>query len=119
MRWSMTRVEFGERVEKIRKTLGLTQIELEHQCALNEGYLSHIENGHKNPSLETLNKIADGLGISLSELLKEDAFEYSELDADICLIIHNAKKLTHESRRDIVEIIKMFFKKQGEKNSKK
>ena len=33
-------------------------------------YISNIENGRMNPTLSTLEKIANALGISSSELLK-------------------------------------------------
>jgi len=35
-----------------------------------EAYISNIENGRMNPTLSTLEKIANALGISSSELLK-------------------------------------------------
>ncbi|OWK27418.1 MAG: hypothetical protein US76_04280 [Parcubacteria group bacterium GW2011_GWA2_38_13b] len=37
---------------------------------VNRGYISNIENGKKNPTLATVAKIANALGVSADELLK-------------------------------------------------
>lgn len=56
----LPRVEdLGERLRRLRKHLKVRQ---KHVTALG-GYLSKLENGHEtNPSLETLEKIAQGYG---------------------------------------------------------
>ena len=37
---------------------------------VDRGYISNIENGKKNPTLATVAKIANALGVSPDELLK-------------------------------------------------
>lgn len=50
---------------KARREAGLTQKELAERTGLQQSNISRIENGNGNPSLETLNKIAQGLGKKL------------------------------------------------------
>ncbi len=63
----------------IRKRLGVaikdrrtrkewTQETLGSLCCLHRTYVSDIERGKRNPSLESLDKIATALGCSLSDL---------------------------------------------------
>ena len=60
---------FGDHLRNLRKARGLTQESLAQQCQMYAPYLGEIERGEKNPTLITLQKLADGLGISLLELL--------------------------------------------------
>ena len=53
-----------------RKKLGLTQIQLSIQADVSTYYISDLETGRRNPSLEVLCKIADALKIEAYELLK-------------------------------------------------
>lgn len=63
----------GERIKKIRESKGIKQVWVARQTGLNRTYLYQLERGIiKNPSMETLNKIAKALEISLSELIKEE-----------------------------------------------
>ena len=50
---------------KARREAGLTQKELAERKGLQQSNISRIENGNGNPSLETLNKIAQSLGKKL------------------------------------------------------
>jgi len=60
----------GERLSKLRKQKSLSQDELSSLSDVDRTYIAKIENGKANPSLEVLIKIARGLKIKLSDLLK-------------------------------------------------
>lgn len=62
-------VKFGQRVQELRKRLGVSQEQLAFQCELNRTYMGAIERGEKTPSLITVVKIAKGLGMSMKDLL--------------------------------------------------
>lgn len=53
----------------IRNSRGLTQEGLALICNLDRTYIGRLERMERSPSLGTLKKLADGLGMSLSELL--------------------------------------------------
>ncbi|MFT8211717.1 MAG: helix-turn-helix domain-containing protein [Symbiopectobacterium sp.] len=59
---------FGQRIKTLRVQAGLTQMALASKCNLDRTYLSGIERGIRNPTLETISIIATGLGISLTAL---------------------------------------------------
>jgi len=60
----------GNRIASLRKKKGFTQEDLAGLCEMDRSYLSEVENGHKNPSILTLEKIAKGLSVDISALVK-------------------------------------------------
>lgn len=59
----------GKRIQNFREERKLTQEDMEEKTGINARYLSAIECGKRNVTLDTLDKIAKGLGIELYELL--------------------------------------------------
>ena len=64
--------KFAKRLVSIRKKRGLSQEELALLCGVDRTYVGRIERMERTPSLVVLQKIADGLGMSLIELLNFD-----------------------------------------------
>lgn len=60
---------FSPKLKMIRQERGLSQEGLALLCNIDRTYVGRLENLKRNPSLEILSKIADGLGMTLSELL--------------------------------------------------
>lgn len=48
-----------------RKSSGMTQKELSEKTGINQADISKLENGTANPSLRTLHRLADGMGMVL------------------------------------------------------
>ncbi len=61
--------KFSQKLKTIRQERGLSQEGLALLCNIDRTYVGRIENLKRNPSLEILAKIAEGLGMTLSELL--------------------------------------------------
>lgn len=61
--------KFANKLKSIRKIRNLSQEQLALICNIDITYIERIENLKRNPRLIILQKIADGLEISLSELL--------------------------------------------------
>ena len=80
-------VSFGNSIRKLRLKKGLTQRELAKRSGLDVTYCSGIERGVRNLSLKSLEKVAKGLGCSISETCKA----LDKLDLAKCLP-KNAKK---------------------------
>ena len=59
---------FGKCVREMRLEMGLSQVEFGERCGFYQTYLSRIENGHANPSLNAMEVIANALGITVFEL---------------------------------------------------
>lgn len=64
------RVRFGKAVRAGRKRLRVSQEEFADMCGLDRTYLGGIERGERNVAIVNVEKIAKGLGISLSELFR-------------------------------------------------
>lgn len=63
---------FGESVKGRRKLLGLSQEELAEKAELHRTYISDVERGARNVSLESINKLAHALGVSVSALFSRE-----------------------------------------------
>ena len=63
-------IKFGERVRKIRREKGLSQEELSFKADLHRTYIGMIERAEKNITLLNIEKIANALEVSVSELLR-------------------------------------------------
>lgn len=62
--------KIGVRIADLRKEKGLTQEKLAELAHLNRTFVGYIEKGDRNPSVETITKIAKVLGVSLDEIFK-------------------------------------------------
>ena len=59
---------FGRCVRELRQEAGLSQVEFGERCGFYQTYLSRIENGQANPTLNAMEVIATGLGLTVFEL---------------------------------------------------
>ena len=62
--------KLGKNLRKLRLKKNLSQGDFATALNVDRAYISNIENGRMNPTLSTLEKIANALGITSSELLK-------------------------------------------------
>ncbi len=62
--------QFGNKLKKIRKSKSITQEKLSEMSNMDRSYISDVERGVKNISLEKINKLATALEVPLSELFK-------------------------------------------------
>lgn len=60
---------FGNAVRAIRKKAGVSQEELSLRSGIDRSYLGAIERGEQNAGLLHIKRLAEGLGISLEELI--------------------------------------------------
>jgi len=56
----------GQRIRQLRESRGMTQSQLQGRSRVSRSYLSRIESGQMTPSLGTLEKIAEALGVGLN-----------------------------------------------------
>ena len=59
---------FGKAIRRRRRELDLSQEELAERAELHRTYVSDIERGDRNPSLENIEKLAKALNIRVSDL---------------------------------------------------
>jgi len=63
------RASAGARLRRMRESLGLSQEEVARRSGVPQESLSRIENGHRDPRLDTLRKLAAALGMDVPALL--------------------------------------------------
>lgn len=61
--------KFGGIVREHRLRVGVSQEELADLAGLHRTYISLLERGLRNPSLEVLAKLADALGTTMAKLV--------------------------------------------------
>lgn len=66
---------FGKAIRQRRRGLDLSQEELAERAELHRTYISSIERGERNPSLENIEKLAKALDISISALFANYGIE--------------------------------------------
>lgn len=62
------RKRIGWNVRRLRAELELTQEDFATDSGFDRGYISGVERGVRNPSVTVLNRIAEALGVDISEL---------------------------------------------------
>lgn len=63
--------QFGAAVRKLRREKNISQEKLADMCCLHRTYISDVELGKRNISLENIAKMASALGVSITALFRE------------------------------------------------
>lgn len=61
--------KLGNKIRKLRKEAGISQIKLEGLSGVDRTYISDIERATRNPSVKTLEKLAKALKVKVSDLM--------------------------------------------------
>lgn len=62
--------QLGMRIKYLRTQRKWSQEDLSLESNVNKNYISDLENGRRNPSLDIIERIADALSITLEELFR-------------------------------------------------
>jgi transcriptional regulator with XRE-family HTH domain len=62
--------QFGLAVKNMRRNSGMSQEELAWRARLHRTYVSDIERGARNPSLQSIERLAKALNLSFSSLFQ-------------------------------------------------
>ena len=64
------RQRLGRNLRRLRLEKGLSQEAFAHEAGIHRTYVSDIERGARNPTILIVEKLANRLGATVSELLK-------------------------------------------------
>ena len=67
---SSIQAQFGTHLKKLRLQSGLSQEAFADKCGLDRTYVSGIERGVRNPTLEVISVLAKGLDVRISILFE-------------------------------------------------
>lgn len=62
------RLEFGARIRDLRRARGLTQERLAERAGRDRSYVGGVERGERNPTLDVIHSLAEGLDVEMAEL---------------------------------------------------
>lgn len=66
---SQYRAAFGSRIRQLRERADVSQEDLAHAIGMSRRYLSGIERGESNPTLDQLLRLATGLDVEVADLM--------------------------------------------------
>lgn len=66
-------MNLGKKIRRMRQARGLTLAELARRARVTTGFISQLEHSHTVPSLQTLQRVAAALDISLTYFLLEES----------------------------------------------
>jgi len=85
----------GQRIRQVRKEKGLTQEQLAEKAGINASYMGTVERGDRNISIETLEKIITGLGVTPADFFQFHQIEYGALKDNNHHILEVLKSLLY------------------------
>ena len=65
-----TRKNVGQRVRALREESNLTQEQLALMTGVGRSYLAKVEAGNRNATIDSMEKVALGLGVTLGQLFE-------------------------------------------------
>lgn len=69
------KLKVGQRIKEIRKQLEISQETLALKAEVDRTYVTDVENGRRNVSIEILEKIIAALNVSVSEFFTSKEFK--------------------------------------------
>ena len=82
----MITAKIGNRIRELRTQTGLSQEKFAQKIGMDRTYFASVELGKRNISIVNIEKIANGLEISLSELFKDIKSESGLPDGMFCIV---------------------------------
>ena len=69
------KIKIGQRIKELRKKLDFSQEALAYNAEVDRTYITDVENGRRNVSVEILERIIDALQVSISEFFNTKEFK--------------------------------------------
>ena len=99
---------FGRRLAAFRAAKGLTQYQLAEALGITRNLVVYYERAAKNPSLETVQKIADFFGVTVGEMLNDTAPALPAKPGPAAQIVQLAERAAKLPRSEQKVVIKML-----------
>lgn len=104
-----TAIEVGERIRYFRLKCNFSQEALALRIGMNPSYIGHLERGLKCPTIDTLCRITDSMGISLQEFFACE--EEADIDRDdITRIQRVLNRIPPKKKEEFIKIIEEMAK---------
>lgn len=108
-------IKLGERIRHLRKEKGMSQELLGELSGLHTNYIGQVERGEKNVTIESLEKIAAGLDVSLEQLFRyTDPMRYTD---EIQNLVQMLEERSIQDKQLALHLIKSVFDWEKQKHS--
>jgi len=68
------KVKVGERIRELRKEIGISQEALANKAEIDRTYVTDVENGRRNISIENLDKLVNALDVQFKDFFNAPNF---------------------------------------------
>ena len=101
-------MQLGQRIRDLRTERHMSQEELSFKAGISPAHLGQIERALKNPTIDTVAKIAAALDIPVATLFTMDSVSAPSQNAIIGKINAQLLGMSEEEQKDILRIIRIF-----------
>ena len=98
----------GLRIRELRNERYMSQEELAFKAGISAAHLGQIERALKNPTVDTVAKIATAMGVPITTLFTEEQAKADMGSPVISKINAHLMDMTEDQQRDFLRIIRIF-----------
>lgn len=98
----------GQQIRKLRNQLHISQEELSFKAGISAAHLGQIERATKNPTIDTVAKIALALNVPITSLFIEDNVSLPQTNSTVDKINTYLSTMTENEQHDFLRIIRIF-----------
>lgn len=102
-------MDIAEKLKTVRKSKDISVYKLSQLSGVSETHIRDLERGDRNPSFDTLDRLAKPLGLSLADLFKEDC-EVSYLNADERELVECFRMLSNDKADALLKFLRTLSK---------
>lgn len=101
-------MEIGEKLKKLRESKQMTMYRLTQMTGVSGHHIKCIEEGVRQPTVDTLRRLAAALGYSLPELFNDSDSQCSYLSERERQLIENFRRLPKEKADALLTLSNML-----------
>ena len=105
-------MDVGKRLHNLRNKKHVTVYRISRDTGVSTSHINSIERGEKKPSVDTLSRLIEPLGITMSEFFNEDS-DMSFLSADEKEVLEYFRTMPKDSAAAVVQLIRVLNKNKG------
>ncbi len=99
----------GKRIRCLRQSHGLSQEALAYKASISQAHLGQIERAVKNPTVDTIGKIAAALDVPVEELFRDAGIpDETHPNATINKINAHLLAMSEREQKDFLKIIRIM-----------
>ena len=96
-------MKLGEKLKKLRDDRGMSMYRLTQMTGVSGHHIKGIEQGTRQPTIETLNKLVNALGSSLADIFSDDDNSV-RLAEDERRLIENYRMVSEEKKSALLNM---------------